>query len=265
MAPSAAKSEFASQYTKGDQPNANGIGDPGGRRHSDQHLAVPEQPREHDEEEEAAGSVSLDMSEEGANPRPSSRRNRARKARKRERERDKRRLQKRGTTQDMDVGGEGAKGAGGRGADEVEWPLVDDRSLSMDEEAEEGNSVGLGDGLLNALAAASESELPNGQATDQTNGGASKKKNKERGKDRWKRRQREEAAASAQVSDISIDADLGTHPAVVRNALLDAYGSRRRVGDRVLDENAFASEVIELIHVRYLVARSDRLASFRQY
>lgn len=229
--------------------NGNGSVNVNRRSYSTQYLTVPDTTREDEDgwEEEAVTNVSAGASEEAAHPQPSSRRHRARNAKKREREKERRRTSNRENSLREAVPNH--LGIKEQAREPVEWPLVDDRSLSLDEEdnAEEG-TIGLGDGLLSALAAVSE---PEGRGAMHRPVIIPMRKNKERGRDRRKRKHKEHEKAASQTSEMAGDASssASSHPVEVRSALLDAYGHRRRVGDSVLSERALAAEVIHLINV----------------
>ncbi|KAF8589149.1 hypothetical protein K439DRAFT_1629054 [Ramaria rubella] len=245
-APPTLKASFSSVISKNPKSNGKHFPQLGNRRYSSQYLAVPDPTQEEDEdewEETATTSVSIVTNGKGHDTQSSSRRNRARNAKKREREKERRRsLRQEGFLPD----GAQASGIGGETA--VEWPLVDDRSLSMDEEdAAARETLGLGDGLLNALAAVGESEL---RDRDQHQVVSSKKRSKDHGKDRRKRKYKEDRSMASQTSETAGDlsSNSSSHPVEVRSALLEAYGRRRRIGDSVLSEEALASEVIELIN-----------------
>ena len=215
-------------------------------------MTVPDSTREVEEdgwEEEAITNVSVGASEEAAIPQSSSRRHKVRKAKKREREKEKRRPSNR--ENNLREGVPSNAGTREETVEQVvEWPLVDDRSLSLDEEdIVEEETVGLGDGLLSALAAVSEPEVHDAKHRPAV---APARKNKERGKDRRKRKHKEHGKAPSQTSEMAGDASssASSHPVEVRSALLDAYGQRRRIGDSVLSEQALVAEVIKLINVR---------------
>ncbi|KAF8507929.1 hypothetical protein JB92DRAFT_3121375 [Gautieria morchelliformis] len=108
-------------------------------------------------------------------------------------------------------------------------------------------TIGLGDGLLSALAAVSEPEVHDAMQLPLL---AFKKKRRERGKDRRRRNHVEHRNAPSQTSEVGGDtsSSASSHPVEVRSALLDAYGQRRRVGDSVLSEQALAAEVVELLN-----------------
>ena len=244
------------------KPNMHGFLKIDRRRCSTQYLAVPDTTQEVEEEgwnEEAVNNLSLGENEEVPHARPSSRRNRARNAKKREREREQRRSSNRENGHQESMENHAATNE----ERAVEWPLVDDRSLSIDEDdIVEGEAVGLGDGLLSALAAVSDAEAHN---TPQRSVAAPpKRKTKDRGKDRRKRKLKEHGKAPSQTSEMAGDASSSTssHPVEVRSALLEAYGQRRRVGDSVLSEQALAAEVIELINVRLTLPLGLTLITF---
>jgi hypothetical protein len=242
------------EFSGASRPNGNSIVNLE-RSYYAHHLSIPDSTQEVDEdgwEEEIHTNVSVGASEEATEPQLLSRRQTSRNAKRREREKERRRLPTENGVR------EGVQSVSGyRQEQGVEWPLVDDRSLSLDEEDEitEGQTIGLGDGLLRALAAVSEPEVHDAIQLPHL---ASKKKGRDRGKDRRRRKHMEHGNAPSQASEMGGDASssASSHPVEVRSALLDAYGQRRRVGDSVLSEQALAAEVIELLKVRSLLSLS---------
>ncbi|KIJ35294.1 hypothetical protein M422DRAFT_233014, partial [Sphaerobolus stellatus SS14] len=127
----------------------------------------------------------------------------------------------------------------------MDWPLVDDRSLSVDGDYEDEPS-GLGDGLLNAIAALSETESR--RAPEST---ASPPPKKARSRDKRRRKTKEERQASSQPDNIGLvspSSSPSPHPGDVGHVLMEVYGQRRRVGDPVLSEELLKKELLNLIN-----------------
>lgn len=127
--------------------------------------------------------------------------------------------------------------------DAVDWPLVDDRSISMDDDHEETKSS-LGDGLVDVIAALSESDHHNVN-------GSSPPLKKGKNKDRRRRKNKEEKLALQSTDPFGqASSSPSPRPTDVADVLMDVYGRRRRrVGDPVLKQDDLKEEVLELINV----------------
>ena len=128
----------------------------------------------------------------------------------------------------------------------VDWLLVDDRSLSVDDEEEEEVQSGLGDGLLSAFASLAGSEPRQPPSVPTTSPPPKKARSRER---RKKKNRDERQESSADVVGVG-SPQPRARAADVGNAIMEMYGNRRRVGDGVLSEEELKAEVINLINVR---------------
>jgi hypothetical protein len=137
------------------------------------------------------------------------------------------------------------------------WRLVDDRSLSMDEGDDEGAVSGLGDGLVDALAAVSGSDVRQAEHEDDP---PRKSASGRGGRDRRRRKHRADRPIPQAMGMGGASSSSSPPPPVeIRNALLEAYGNRRRVEERhgVLSQEALVAEILYLLNVRASL-RSDR-------